>query len=191
MTSRDDEDAVPAWPTVGASAVSDHRIFGLQTVERRSPRTGRVGEFKVLHMDDWVNVVALTPDRRVVLIEQFRHGTEEITLEIPGGLVDPGEAPAEAARRELREETGYGGAEPVLLGEVHPNPAIQTNVCTTWLVRDARPIAPPRPDDEEHIAVTTAALEEIPSLIRSGRITHALVVAAFHHLDLALRAGEV
>ncbi|MEZ4265451.1 MAG: NUDIX hydrolase [Myxococcota bacterium] len=181
---RSKDDAVSRWPTVSASGVESHGIFELQTVSRRSPRTGRVGDYKVLHMPAWVNVVALTADRRVVLVRQYRHGVDAITLEIPGGLVDAGEPPEVAAARELAEETGYAGAAPRCVGEVEPNPAIQTNVCSTWLVEGASRAGDPRPDDGEHIDVELHPLADIPDLMRSGAIRHALVVAAFQHLWL-------
>lgn len=175
---------VGRWPTVDYGPLERHKVFSLQHVQRTSPRTGRAGTFQVLHTPTWVNVVALTEADEVVLIRQYRHGIDDVTLEIPGGLVDEGEEPAVAAARELAEETGYTGDAPVLLGEVHPNPAIQTNVCSTWLVRNAALEHPPRPDDDEHISVELAPLAGIEALIRDGSITHALVICAFHHLGL-------
>ena len=180
----DGDTRVPRWATLEAGPLADHRIFSLQQVRRRSPRTGRVGTFQVMHTPAWVNVIALTACDEVVLIRQYRHGLDAVTLEVPGGLVDLAEAPQAAAARELLEETGYAGGPPVLLGEVHPNPAIQTNVCSTWLVEGARRVAEQRQDDEEHIVVELAPRSEIGGLIRRGDISHALVVCAFHHLLL-------
>ncbi|MEM6797482.1 MAG: NUDIX hydrolase, partial [Acidobacteriota bacterium] len=154
---------------------------------RRSPRTGREGTYRVLEMPRWVNVVALTPGQEAVLVEQFRHGIASMTLEIPGGMVDAGEDPAAAASRELLEETGYAGDPPIFLGEVHPNPAIQDNLCATYLVENASLAAPPSPDEGEHIAVHLAPRGNLPELVRAGRITHSLVVAAFYWLDQADR----
>jgi 8-oxo-dGTP pyrophosphatase MutT (NUDIX family) len=126
----------------------------------------------------------VTPDGQVVLIRQFRHGVEEVTLEIPGGMVDEGEAdPSETARRELLEETGYEAAEMVPIGVVAPNPAFLDNRCYTFLARDVRQVSAPQFDGTEYIELELAPLETIPELIRGGRISHALVVAAFYHLD--------
>lgn len=168
------------WETLRWGEPTEFPVFAVREVVRRSPRTGKPGSYTVLHAPSWTNVVALTEDDRVVLVEQYRHGTDSVTLEIPGGVVEPGEEPAAAVVRELLEETGYSGESPVLLGTVHPNPAIQDNACTTWLVRGARRVAEPDPDPGEHLAVHTVSSGEIPGLLLSGRITHSLVVAAFH-----------
>ncbi len=133
---------------------------------------------------DWVNVIALTPEREVVLIEQYRHGTAEITLEIPGGLIDEGETPEEACARELLEETGYAGGAVRMLGMTTPNPAFMANRLSTGLIVNARQVAAPAGDETEEIAVSLARLGDVPDLIRSGAIHHALVVAAFHLLAL-------
>ncbi|MEM9557369.1 MAG: NUDIX hydrolase [Acidobacteriota bacterium] len=178
------DESLPLWPTLEQGAREEHGIYALREVKRRSPRTGRASWYKVLEVPVWVNVVALTPEREVVLIEQYRHGIDELTLEIPGGMVDAGEDPAAAATRELREETGFTGAEPELLGSVHPNPAIQDNCCHTYLIRDARRTASMELDDGEHIRVVTHRLDDVPALIRDGVITHSLVVCGFTWLWL-------
>lgn len=172
----------PDWETLEEGAVRWSRVFGVQDVVRRSPRTGRTGTFQVIHAAPWCNVVALTPANEVVLIHQFRHGTGQSCVEIPGGIVDPGEDPMAAAVRELLEETGFAGDPAVALGLVHPNPALMGNTCSTYLVTNARLVADPSPDEEEDIAVELVPLTDIPDWIARGDITHAMVIAAFWHL---------
>jgi 8-oxo-dGTP pyrophosphatase MutT (NUDIX family) len=127
-----------------------------------------------------VNVIPITPQDDVVLIRQYRHGTREITLEIPGGLVEKNDTPEMAAVRELYEETGYRASQMISLGGVHPNPAIQNNKCYTFLARDVSLVGDQHLDEKEDIEVLLRPLSEIPRLIRNGDITHALVLAAFY-----------
>jgi len=136
---------------------------------------------------DWVNVVPLTPDGRVVFVRQFRHGVGAGTLEVPGGQMDPGDRdPLEAAQRELLEESGFAGEAWEPLGWVHPNPAILGNRCHSFLVREVRPVAPIRNDHDERTEVDLIPLVQVPRLILDGSITHALVLNAFHFLQLRM-----
>lgn len=170
------------WDIVSSERRDSLRIFGLRVDRAVSPRTGAAHDFYVLESGSWVNVIPLTPAQEVVLIRQYRHGTREVTLEIPGGIVEPGDSPQEAARRELREETGYEAEKMVDLGFVHPNPAFLDNRCYTFLAPSARRAGPQTQDEKEDIHVLLEPLAEIPRLIREGAITHSLVVAAFYRL---------
>ncbi len=185
----DETPELDLWPTLSDGEAMDFRIFSVRPVDRRSPRTGKVGRYQVIEAPNWVNVIALTPELQVVLIEQFRHGIDALTWEIPGGMVESGEDPGKAGARELEEETGYVGQAPILLGNVHPNPAIQNNLCATYLIENARPTGEMALDDGEDIRVVLEPLKSIPELLRQGRITHSLVIAAFHWLGLH-RAGH-
>lgn len=170
------------WERVAEKPDVSYRILDVMTRQHRHPHTGAVRDFVVIDSTDWVNVVALTPDDRVVLVRQFRYGTETVTLEIPGGMVDPGEDALEAGKRELQEETGYVADTWVKLGVVEPNPAIQTNHCWTYLALNARFVGALAHDSNEVIEVDTAPLVSIPGLVSGGEIQHALVVSAFFHL---------
>ena len=176
------------WPLVSSRIDRSFRIFDLRMNRSVSPRTGEEHDFIVLESAPWVNVIALTDRGEVVLIQQYRHGTQEVTLEIPGGLVDADE-PSAAAKRELLEETGYRGEEWIDLGYVHPNPAIQNNRCHTFLALGAKPAGTQSLDDKEDIAVVLKPLAEIPRLIREGAITHALVLCAFWRFFMEYRPG--
>jgi 8-oxo-dGTP pyrophosphatase MutT (NUDIX family) len=151
----------------------------------RNPRSGAVLERLVLETPDWVNVVALTRGRDLVCVRQFRFGTGEVELEIPSGIVDPGEGHDEAARRELREETGYTAGRWRYLGAVAPNPAFQDNRCHHWLAEQAACTDAPALDVGEDIAVELLPLAAVPALVADGRIRHSLVVSALARvLDL-------
>lgn len=160
-------------------------MLSIETVRFDPPDADREGgTFVVARVPDWINVVALTPDRELVLVRQFRFGVERETLEIPGGMCDPGEAPIDAARRELREETGYAGERWHELGSVEPNPALQDNRCHTFLAEGATPAHAPAPDPHESIEVVLKPWAEVAEHVRRGEITHALVVAALYRYGL-------
>ncbi|MBX9685175.1 MAG: NUDIX hydrolase [Candidatus Obscuribacterales bacterium] len=174
------------WETLSSEQIADCRVF---SVNRNLAAPGgseeRAHDFYVLHPNHWVNVIPITENNEVVLIEQFRHGTGQLTLEIPGGMVDDDDpSPKDAAARELLEETGYQGSQLIHLGRNHPNPALQSNYCDTFLARGVKRILEPRFDRNEYIEIRLTPIEQIPVLIQSGRITHALVIVAFYYLNL-------
>jgi 8-oxo-dGTP pyrophosphatase MutT (NUDIX family) len=174
---------IKEWELVDSQIDKDYNVFQIRTKTARSPRTNRVGTFYVIEADDWVNIIPLTRDGKVVMIRQYRHGSTKVTLEIPGGVVE--EASSEkAALRELMEETGYMGNRVRHLGTTNPNPAIFSNLCHTYLVENAEKIADSNLDPDEDIDVVLIPLEEIPALVREGAINHALVIVAFHFFNL-------
>jgi len=164
----------------------DYAIFTTHFLEAVHPPTGKTKRFSLIECVDWVNVIALTPDDRVVLVRQYRPGTDTVCLEIPGGMVDDGESPLEAAVRELEEETGYTASAWRSLGSVAPNPAIQNNRLHSFLALDARATSGQRLDTSEVIAIDVVPLGDVHAMLRDGRIDHALVVDAFAHLALSL-----
>ncbi len=176
------------WITLSTEVLGTYPIFELQRSRRRSPLSGREHRFLKLECPDWVNIIAVTDDRRMVLIEQYRHGTDEITLEIPGGAVDPGEDAATTAARELEEETGYRAAELVEIGRVDPNPAFLSNRCWTYLALGCRADGEVDLDPSEEIEVSLAPLNDFGRLIDNGAITHSLVIAAHDHLQRGIRS---
>jgi len=168
------------WKVVSSKRDKSYRVFSLRTDRAVSPRTGREHRFFILETPPWVNVIPLTRGNEVVLVRQFRHGIGDLSLEIPGGVLEDQDTPEEAARRELYEETGYSPLEMTLLGGVHPNPAIQNNLCYTFLAKDVFMAGAQQQDDMEDIEVLLLPLSQIPRLIREGKITHSLVLAAFY-----------
>lgn len=176
---------IEPWPTAQSRHVGDYRIFSIRSDLRVSPRTGQQHDFFVLDAVDWVNVIALTPQREIILVEQFRHGTETVEVEIPGGMIDPHDgSPVVAAVRELREETGYEGEKARLIGQVFPNPAIMSNTCHFVLIENCVQRHSVSFDYAEDILTRAVPVNEAMRLVQSGRIQHALVVAALFHFHL-------
>lgn len=182
---------IKPWPVLASQKEIETRIFTLRTDTARNPRNGSEHSFHVLESPDWVNIIALTPAQEIVLIRQYRFGSQEVNLEIPGGLIDPGETPRQAALRELCEETGFVPPSPERvqeIGRVRPNPAILDNICYTFLVEDAVPSDQVRLDKGEEISVELSPVSKLPALVRQGLIDHALVLnALFWFLTPQLR----
>jgi len=174
----------PHWDLLEVEALQDCAVFHVERRWVRSPRSGERLAFYGIRADPWVNVIPVTDDGRFVLVRQYRHGARDVTLEIPGGVVDPGETPAEAAVRELREETGYGEGTLEPLGSVNPNPALFDNQVSTFVARGVRRVGEIQNSGREETAVTLLDRDEVDRALREGRIDHALVVAAFLWLRL-------
>jgi 8-oxo-dGTP pyrophosphatase MutT (NUDIX family) len=164
------------WKKLREEPYATTRIFEVVRAFFQHPRRAQEQEFFVLNPPDWVNVVALTPDRQLVLVRQFRYGINEFSLEIPGGVIDAGEDPVAAGLRELREESGFVGRHARLLGSVHPNPAIQSNRCHLVLVEDAKRTAALDWDPDEEMEILTLPVDEVYALAQRGGITHSLVL---------------
>ncbi|SIO45769.1 NUDIX domain-containing protein [Singulisphaera sp. GP187] len=157
--------------------IEENWLFQLRRERFKSRTSGRVHAFYVMELADAVHVIALTPDRQLVMVRQFRAGSAKDSLETPGGLLEPGESALEAGPRELLEETGYAGDAPEIVGTVWSNPSIVTSRTTTIVVRNARLVAEPRLDQYEEVVVELAPAPAIPQMIQDGRIDHALVVS--------------
>lgn len=173
------------WQKLGSRPVGDFRIFTVRSDEKVSPRTGTKHDFYVIDCVDWVNVLALTPNHELVMVEQYRHGSNTVELEIPGGIMDAGEAsPVETGVRELREETGYEGEQARLLGKVFANPAIMSNTSHVVLVENCTLRHPVQLDSGEDLVTRLLPVDEIPPLVAAGKIRHPLVVVALYYFDL-------
>ena len=169
---------IARWDVLSRRVLSETKVFDVEGRRMRRADDRREGDFSFVVAPDWVNVVALTDDDELVLVEQWRHARDHVTLEIPGGTVDGGESPREAAERELLEETGYRARQWARLGSIEPNPAILTNCCHTFLALGARKEAEPAFEGNEHCVTVLRPWRDAARLVREGRITHALVVVA-------------
>ena len=167
------------WKTLKSDVAYRTPIFDLH---RRRSTHARRGErdFFILEAPNWVNIIPLTDKDEVVMVRQFRHGIEDFTVELPGGMVDPDDPdPRDAARREMIEESGYDSEDIIELGRVHPNPAIQPNYCYSYLARGVHKVMKPISHGAEETQVMLVPLREIPKMIASEKILHALTISAF------------
>lgn len=180
---------IAKWEVLDRRPAADFGLFKVHRQQARSPRTGRVNSVLSIDFPDWVLVVALTPAQEIVMVRQYRHGNAAICLELPGGLVDPEDAsPAEAAGRELLEETGYRTRRMVELGKCFPQPAILTNRCFFYLAADATRQRPPAPDEGEDIEVVTLPLGQVTALLQEGKLVNGMTqLALYHYLAFAGR----
>ncbi len=170
--------ALRPWRRLNPRALASYRIFEVVRVELEDAEGKPRGEAFTLRGSDWCNVVAVTPEGSLVLVWQYRFGSGALSLEIPGGVIDPGEAPEAAARRELREETGYEADDFEPLLTIEPNPAIQSNRCFTFLARGARRVASTAFDAQEEIETVLVPAASVEALLDGGQITHSLVQGA-------------
>ena len=176
---------IKPWKKVGSKPIGDFRIFKMRADTAVNPRTGEEHDFFVIDSVNWVNIVAVTSDQKLVMVEQYRHGSNTVELEIPGGMMDPHENdPVVTAVRELREETGYEGENARELGKIWSNPAIFSNTTYTVLIENCVLKHGLEFDSGEDLITRLVPVDEIPGLIADGKINHSLVVVALYHFDL-------
>jgi ADP-ribose pyrophosphatase len=176
---------IQPWKKLHTREAGDFRIFDITVDRKVNPRNGHEQDFYVINAPNWVNVVATTSDGRMILVEQFRHGSGTVELEIPGGVMDPHDtSPVEAAVRELREETGYEGRDARVIGRVFSNPAIMVNTTFTVLVEDCERKLEIELDAGEDLVTCVKPIEEVRALAAAGKIGHSLVMAALYHYEL-------
>jgi ADP-ribose pyrophosphatase len=176
---------IQPWEKIGSKPVGDFRIFTIRSDLKVSPRTGEQHDFYVIESVHWVHVIAATPDRHLVMIEQFRHGSNTVELELPGGMMDKEDvSPVETAVRELQEETGYSGENGQIIGQVFANPAILTNISFTVLVENCELTHAPALDGGEDLITRLVPIDELPGLVAAGKIRHSLMVAGLYHYEL-------
>ena len=169
---------IKPWRIIKSEKGPSLQLFNVRFDWVQNPRNSKEMRRVILETDEWINIVAVTPDKKIVIVRQFRFGNGKITIEIPGGTVEPDESPKEAAMRELKEETGYTSDNWSYLGAVEPNPAFQNNFCHLWLAENAVSTDKMNLDEGEDISVETITLEELKEKIKEGQFTHALALNA-------------
>lgn len=170
------------WNRTSTRTLAECRIFNLHEASTLSPETGKAHQFYYIETADWVNIVPITANNEVVCIRQYRHGNQKVTLEIPGGMVDAGEAPSISAVRECLEETGYQCSKVESLGVLAPNPAIFENRVHTYVARDAQLVSKIQNTATEKTEVELIPFARLPEVLMSGEIDHALVAATLWRL---------
>lgn len=174
----------PKWDIVKDKKLLETPIFSLHQRDLIPDKKSSPSPFYVLDTSDWINVIALTKNREIVLVEQYRAGIHEPTLEIPGGIVDENESPLESAKRELLEETGFQSEKWSKIGKVSSNAAILNNYAHTFLAEDCKKVSDQQLDKNEDIAVHIMELYSFLKLVQENTVHHAIVVAAVAHLLL-------
>ncbi|MCX7929139.1 MAG: NUDIX hydrolase [Chlorobi bacterium] len=190
MTPADNHQPELRWKTLQRRDGGDFRLFRLEWVRRQHPRDGRYGEFIVLHTPAWVNVIPITPDNTVVMVRQYRHGSDCITLEFPGGVLSPDEDPARAAMRECTEETGYAGVALESIGEQFPNPAFLATRCYTYAWYGCQYVKQPQWDAHEVVETVEIPFDRVEQLIANGEIQHSIMIAAWTLFRLRTESVE-
>ena len=179
------------WRRLRIEPLADYRVFGVYRVELEDSDGRPRGDAFTVRCGDWCNVVAVTPEDRLVMVWQYRFGSDALSLEIPGGVIDPGESPQDAARRELREETGYDARQWEPLSVVEANPAIQNNRCFTFLATGARRVQGTQFDHQEELETTTVPVAKLPELLDGGHVAHSLVHSALEAYLRRRRADQM
>ena len=170
------------WPIITSEARPDLPLVTVRFDTVRNPRTDKEVRAVIFDSPPWVNVVAMTPERRLVVVRQYRFGIGAVTTEVPGGLVDPGENHGDAAVRELREETGYTTTKWTYLGASEPNPAVYNTLLHHWLAEDALATHPLGLD--EHMTRTQ------PHVLQVAAVDHGLLVSLRHAMREHLRSAQ-
>jgi ADP-ribose pyrophosphatase len=165
---------------VSSEIVQKYSVFSVRRLVVRMSGDKKEQEFHIIERADSVQIVAITDDGRFLMVEQERQGTQQSSLEFVAGLIDDGEAAEHAAARELEEETGYCAKQLHELGWYYTDPAILTNKVTVYLAEGCTRTGKLKQDEGEDVRSRLHHEHEIPDLMESGKITHGLVISAWH-----------
>lgn len=169
--------SVTEWSLLADDFILKTSVFEVRNFFCRSPKDGLGKNFSILLCPDWVQTLAVTPDEKAILVRQYRQGTREISLELPGGVIEPGQTPLDAGRRELMEETGYATESFHQLATFRPNPAIQTNIVYAFVAENAILSGPTHFDPNEDLDLVLVPVKELRDFVLQGKINHVIMVA--------------
>ena len=175
------------WKVEDKTLLKNLKIFDLFEYKLVSPYSDKKKEkfnFYVLNSVDWINILPITKTGKVIFVEQYRAGTDSITLELPGGMADKNEEPIDSAKRELYEETGFSNGKWSKLGFVNPNPAILNNRCHTFLALDVEEVSKPQNAGSEYTEIKLVDLKDLDNMVIEGKITHSLVINAIYWYNI-------
>jgi len=174
METNDDK----SWEVIKSEPGPNLVLFQARYDWVKNPRNEKSFKAVILESRDWVNVVAVTPEKKIVVVEQFRFGVSKTTVEIPAGIIEKGETPEQAAMRELEEETGYTSTNWQYLGWFEANSAFLNNVCHSLLALDVVKTHPVKLDEGEEISIDELSFDELNKTIEQGKMRNSLSVLA-------------
>lgn len=167
-----------SWKPVRSEPGPDLKLFQARFDYLENPRNGKIARVVILESADSVNTLAFTREHKIIMVRQYRFGVQAPTLELPGGLIDPGEHPLAAAKRELREETGFGGGEWKALGEIQSNPVFMDSKMYHFQAVGVELEGHMQLDAEEDIELVFLSSREVQEMVREGVIQHPHVISA-------------
>ncbi len=165
------------WKVKDSSYLFKHRYLTVRKDWVITQKGVEIPDFYVIENPNWVNVIALTEDGQFVMEQQYRHGIGKVGYEICAGMIEDGETPLEAAKRELQEETGYSGGEWCEFMQSTPNPSSMNNTNYTFLAQKVQKTEVPKPDLTENIRVILKTPKEVKELLLGGKISEGIMQA--------------
>ena len=169
-----------SWKILDETTVIKDSWIDMRASTCQLPGGMVIAPFYVNHLPDFAVVVAVTPEHRVIMVRQYRHGVEKVLLELPAGCIEAGEDPRDGAARELLEETGYKAGSLEFLFKIAPNASNCTSYAQCYLARNVFPAAPQNLDETEALEVVELEGEEVKRLLREGGVEQAVHVAALY-----------